>query len=45
MVSVRLDWPAGRLFVCDKNFNVAILLDTMINVKLCMMVVLIIELY
>ena len=43
MITVR---PAGRVFVCGKNFNVAIFSDTinMIHVKLCMMVVLI-ELY
>ena len=44
IISVRL---AGLLAECSsvaKNFNVAIFLDTMINVKLCMMVVLI-ELY
>ena len=37
---------AGRLTVCGKNFNVTISSDTvnMINVKLCMMVVLV-ELY
>ena len=40
MISVR---PAGRLSKCGKNFNVAIYSDTvnMINVKLCMVVVLI----
>ena len=38
--------PAGRLSGCGKNFNVAIFSDTIniINVKLCMMIVLI-ELY
>ena len=43
MVSVT---PAGRVSVCGKNFNVVIFSNTvnMINVKLCMMVVLI-ELY
>ena len=42
-ISVR---PAGRLYVCDKNFNVAIFLDTIYitNAKLCM-IVLLIELY
>ena len=40
------DWLASRLSLCNKNFNVAIFWDTinMINVKLCIMVVLI-ELY
>ena len=35
--------PAGRVSVCGKSFNVAIFSDTrnMINVKLCMMVVLV----
>ena len=39
-------WYASQLSVCGKNFYIAIFLDTinMINVKLCMMVVLI-ELY
>ena len=34
LISVR---PASRVSVCDKNFNVAIFLDTitMTNVKLC----------
>ena len=43
MVSVK---PAGQLTICGKNFNFVIFSDTinMINVKLCMMVVLI-ELY
>ena len=43
MISVR---PAGQVFVCGKNFNVAIFSDTinMINVKICM-VVIFIELY
>ena len=43
MISVT---PADLLFVCGKNFNVAIFSDTinMINVKSCMMVVLL-ELY
>ena len=36
-------WYASQLSVCGKNFYIAIFLDTinMINVKLCMMVVLI----
>ena len=44
MIGVR---PAGKLYiVCGKNFNVAIFSDSinMINVKLCIMVVLV-ELY
>ena len=44
MISVR---PASQLSVCSKKFNIAIFSDTidMINVKLCMMVVLIDHLY
>ena len=40
MISVT---PADLLFVCGKNFNVAIFSDTIntINVKLCMVVVVI----
>ena len=42
MIIVRL---ASRLSMCCKNFNIEIFLDTvvinMINIKLCMMVVLI----
>ena len=36
----------GQVSICGENFNVAILLDTvsMMNVKICMMVVLV-ELY
>ena len=43
MISVR---PAGRLSVCGKHFNTAIVSDTinMINAKFCMVVVLM-ELY
>ena len=44
MIGVR---PAAKLYVvCSKNFNIAIFSDSinMINVKLCMMVVLV-ELY
>ena len=35
-------WPAGQLSICGKNFNIAIFSDTIsvMNVKLCMMVVL-----
>ena len=43
MISVRL---ADQVSVCGKNFNVAIFSDTInvVNVKLCMMVILI-EIY
>ena len=43
MISVRL---AGWVSICGKNFNVTVFSDTinMINVKLCMMILLI-ELY
>ena len=43
MISIK---PAGQLSVCGKNFNVAIVLDTinMINVQFWIMLVLI-ELY
>ena len=42
MISVTVR-PSGRVSVCGKNFKVEIFLDTinMINVKLCMIVVLI----
>ena len=46
MISIRPDGRPGRLSACGEKFNVAIFSDIiiMINVKLCMMVVLI-ELY